>query len=100
MAPGSLTDWPRLGCGRLTSAALVETLQLLHAPENAGFEVHDATGVGEIARKLGEGAVNLSWPFAEIASLERDVLRSARSGPQRLAAVGIQQAGVAPGDPP
>ena len=83
--------------GLLDEIGAIETLQLFHAPEDAGFDIHHPVGVGEIARQLGEGAVHLSRSLAEIALRERDVLRSARRRPERLAAVGVQQSGIAPG---
>ena len=45
----------------------VHPLQFLHAPEQPRFEVHHLSGVGEIARQLGECAVDHAGPDAEIA---------------------------------
>ena len=53
-------------------------------------------GVGEIARQFRERAVDHARPLAEIALLQRDLVRTGRRLPQRLAAVGIEQAGIAP----
>ncbi len=89
----------RLAAARMRALHVVggaDALQLLHAPEDARLDVHHAVGVGEIARQLGERAVHLARSLAEIALLERHVLRAARRGPQRLAAIGIEKAGIAP----
>ena len=51
---------PAAGMRPLDEIGGVEALQLLHAPQDARLEVHDAVGIGEIARQLGEGAVDLS----------------------------------------
>ncbi len=66
------------GMRPLDQVGAIEALQLLHAPEDARLEVHDAVGVGEIARQLGERAVDLAGSLAEIALLERDLVRTAR----------------------
>ena len=78
MAPSSFTGWPPPGCGRLTRSAAIEALQLLHAPQERRLDVHHPVGIGEIARQLGERALHLARALAEIALLERDVLRPAR----------------------
>src|SRR4029077_648088 len=49
------------------------------------FEVHDALGVLEVARQRGLGALEGAVSEAEVAFLERGLLRALRLLPQRLA---------------
>ena len=85
-----------LGIGALDDVGAREALQLLHAPHDARFQIHDAVGVLEIAGQLREGALDLARTFAEIALLERGLVGSALLAPERFAAIGVEQARIGP----
>src|SRR5437867_4617674 len=70
----------------------IEALQGLHAVEQPRLQVLHALRVGEPAWQLDEGAGDDARPLAEIAALQRGVLRAARRLPQRLA-LGLEQLG-------
>src|SRR5262245_15297429 len=75
---------------RATEAALddvlgVKTLDLVHAPEQPLLEIHHLIGIGEIARQMGIGAVELASALAEITGLERGILGAARLLRERFA---------------
>ncbi len=93
IAPTSLTGAPPAGCGLARKSPVVDALQLLAAPQDARLDVHHAVGIGEVARQLGERAVDLAGTFAEIAALERD-----RSSGQPASSTGPRR-GPHPGSP-
>src|SRR5918993_2026858 len=66
--PKLLDRLPAGGVRPLEEVAAVEALQLFHAPEEPGLEVHHLVGVREIARQLREGALDLARAAAEIAT--------------------------------
>jgi len=55
----------------------VESLQGLHATQQARLEVLHLAGVAEVARQLDEGALHHPRSLAEVAAFERGVLRAA-----------------------
>src|SRR5437660_12650064 len=75
----------------------IKTLQLFHAPQDAGFQIHDVAGISEIARQLGKRTFHLPGALAEIATFKGDVLGTARGGPQRFTAIDIEEPRIAPG---
>ena len=85
-----------LGIGPLQDILGRKALQPLHAPQQARLEVHHPIGIPEVARQLGERALHLAGPLAEVASLQRSGLRPPLLRPQRLPAVGIEQPRVRP----
>ena len=56
----------------------LEALQRHHAGDDARFEILHAVGIGEVTRQLREGALHHARAQAQIALLERGVLRAAR----------------------
>ncbi len=65
----------------------VETLDVLHAPQQALLEVHHLAGISKEARQFRKRALELACAEAEIACLERDVLGAALFLPKQFAAV-------------
>ena len=80
----------------LDQVGAVEALDLLHAPQKPRLEVHHLAGVGEVARQFGKGAIDHARPLAEIAFFQRHLVRAGGRLPQRLAAIGIEEARIAP----
>jgi hypothetical protein len=72
----------------------VESLKLVHAPEQALLGIHDAIGIGEIAWQFRKGTVQLAGSLAEIAGLQRRLLGAARLGPEHLTAVDREETGI------
>ena len=69
----------RLSAGRvrpLDQLVVADALEFLHAPHQASLQVHHLAGVGEIARQFGERAIDHAGALAEIAFLERDLVRA------------------------
>src|SRR5215510_9866294 len=75
----------------------IEALQLLHAPQDARFNIHHAIAIREIPWQPGKGAIDLAGPEAEIAAFKRYVLRTGWCLPQGFASVHVEHARVGPG---
>jgi hypothetical protein len=65
---------------------LRESLQGDHAPDEARLQVHHAIRVGEVARQLRVSALDDARPEAQVALLERRILRPALLLPKVRAA--------------
>ena len=89
----------RLSAGRVRpfdQVFVLDALEFLHAPHQASLQVHHLAGVGEIARQFGERSIDHAGALAEIAFLERDLVRAGGCLPKPLAAIGVEQSGIAP----
>jgi len=86
-----------LGEGALGGFGDRDALKRLAAPADAGVHVHHAARVLEPARHLGEGPVDDAGTEAEVAALQRRVLRPGGRSPQHLARIRGQIAGVGEG---
>jgi hypothetical protein len=70
----SLAPWN----GFLAMSVELEALLFGHAPDDAPLAIHHRIGVGEVARHLDPGALDLADALAEIAAFgQRDILRAA-----------------------
>src|SRR5262245_53003507 len=74
----------------------IEALQLLHAPQDARFHIHDAIAIREIAWQPCKGSIDLARPKTKIAAFKRHVLRTGCCLPQGFASVHVEHTRVGP----
>src|SRR5262245_37948343 len=67
----------------------IEALQLYHAPQEPGLDVHDAVRIGEIPRQCGKGPIDFAGPEPKITPFQRHIVRTRRRLPQGFTSVHV-----------